>query len=276
MENRREEFCRDSVDRFIGSNLRAFGRHWEPVANDPPDFYLRIDDKSFAVEVTSTKVARQASLGEGTILEETYEATHMALINDLETATNEAGILKGVYVIEFDRPMDTAEFQRTRKVVQGKLQRYIEETQALESFSYDDIMCDGEKICRISKLGKEGNRVFVTFCDGAWTESPEEMKKASDLLQQAITVKKDRLLAKSRDDPRLKAAPKVLILLNTYAWATADPAMYWNCIPHIQSLEYFHSVFIVWSDGSCSLLHSTDQAWLSSPRGLRNAASPPT
>ena len=261
MPNEREQFCADSFDRFLAHRLGIASRVWEPVSRgqDPPDFFLTIDQENFAVEVTSTEVMRGVSFGEGQIQEETYEHSHTQFIKDVEAAARNAGILKGAYAISFGRPMAISRFRQIRRYAQGQLLQYLERTQHLQSAPDEDIRYGNRRICHIFKAHDQRNIIYEAFTDLAWTESPEVTDKVCDLLQAAVTEKKEKVLAKGQVDPRVLSLPKILLLLNTYAFA--DRSIYLSCVQSVESLDFFHSVFVIWGDGSCMLLFTGNEAW---------------
>lgn len=267
MANKRELFCADSLDRFIANHLQISNKKWEPVpeGQDPPDFWLKLDQTAFAVEVTSTEVMRDASIGEGQVQEETYEHSHTQFIKDIENAAKAAGILKGVYAISFSRPMAVSRFRQIRREVQDELLQYIEQTQCLSASPNEVIRYSGQRVCCIGKLHDERDGVYEAFSDIAWVESPEVTDRVCDLLQAALADKKQKIQAKGESDPRLLSLPRILLLLNTYAFA--DLSMYLNCIQRVHSLEFFHSVFVIWGNGDCSLLYTSDKMW---PKSLRS------
>ncbi len=103
MANQREQFCADSFDQFIASHLQIKEKKWEsvPKGQDPPDFFLMLDQTTFAVEITSTEVMRDVSIGEGQIQEKTYEHTHTRFIKGIENIARESGILKEHMLFHF-------------------------------------------------------------------------------------------------------------------------------------------------------------------------------
>ena len=63
MKRADEELCKSQFDLFLKAVADPAGGTWEEVAreNEPPDYYLLIDDVRFAVEVRSVSSARRAS-----------------------------------------------------------------------------------------------------------------------------------------------------------------------------------------------------------------------
>jgi len=269
----REEFCYDSLKRFIVSNLRIADYALVRLKEEkgPPDAYLTIDHSTFAVEVTSTEVMRDVSIGEGRLQEETYEHSHTQFIKKVEEAAQRTGILKGAYLVRFNRPMTDPRHRQIRDRIQESLIQYIEQTQELATAADEVIRHGDQRICRISKLNNQRNIIhheFDAFTDSAtdlaWDESPEVASKVCSLLQDAVMKKKEKFLTKGKTHPSVLSFPRVLLILNTYPLVNAS--MYLNCTRLIPSLDFFHSVFIVGVDASCSLISTSDEAWSRAPR----------
>lgn len=269
MATKRELFCFDSLQRFMVNNLQIADYALAPSrrGDDPPDAYLTIDHSTYAVEVTSTEVMRDVSVGKGSLGEETYEHSHRQFIKDVEAAAQRAGILKGAYAVHFNRPMTASRDRRIRNRAQEKIIQYLEQTQELTTAANEVIRHGDHVICHVSKVHNQRNVIYEAFTDSAWAESPEVAGKVCSLLQAAVTEKKERFLTKGKLDPSILSLPRILLVLNTYAFA--DTSMYLNCTRLIPSLDFFHSVFVVWGDASCSLIFTTDEAWSRAPMVFR-------
>lgn len=255
MPTKRESFCKDSFAKFLRERIGSKLIEWEdvPRGQDPPDCYLTFDGTRYAVEITSTEIMRDVTVGTGRILEETYHHSHERIVEEVDRCAREAEILSGCYIISFEQPLTSSRFRQLRKAVIDRSLDYIKRTQHLERWPEEPVYSQEQRVCGIAKLQTQPSGVFEEFTDAAWTESPEIWDLVCALVQKAVLAKKDRLLKKS------EVAPKILLLLNTYAFA--DDKMYINCIGQIVSLDYFHSVFIVWGDGHVSVFHSSDDSW---------------
>jgi hypothetical protein len=202
---------------------------------------------------------RDVSIGEGQIPEETYEHSHTQFIKKIENTAKETGVLKGAYAISFHHPMAASRFRQIKRNIRKQLLQYIKRTRNLPTSTREIIRYEQHPVCYIAKLHNELDAVYETFSDSAWVESPEVTDLVCDLLQAVVIEKKKKLLAKGETDPSILIFPKILLLLNTYAFA--DRTMYLNCVQQIHSLEFFHSFFLIWGDGSCSFLYTGDENW---------------
>jgi hypothetical protein len=251
----REQFCVDSFTKFLREQAESKSIEWRrvPKNQDPPDYYLTFDGTIYAVEVTSTEIMRDVTVGTGRIQEEKYHHSHERIVEKVDLRAREAGFLSGCYIITFDQPLTSSHFRQLKKaVIDGSLD-YINMTQHLEMWPEESIYYQGQRVCGIMKLRAQPSGVYEEFTDEAWTGSPEIWDLVCALVQQAVLAKRDKLMKKN------EVAPKILLLLNTYAFA--DDKMYVDCVGRIVSLDYFHSVFIVWGDGHVSVLHSSDDSW---------------
>ena len=116
MKREDEEFCKSRFSEFLANVLKTKGIEWEDgPRNEPPDYYLTINNTRFAVEVTQFQVTRDTILGTGRVLEKTYEAWCRQLVEEIEGIVISEGVLKGTYVISFDAP-----------IIQGSNELYLE------------------------------------------------------------------------------------------------------------------------------------------------------
>ena len=252
MKNDRENFCREAFDRFLREYVGIKNIEWAAVPNgeDPPDFYVKCGQETFAVEVTSTEVMRDATIGEGQVREETYEASHTRLVQTVETLARQKGTLDGAYAIIFCRPLTVSRFQQLKRVVIKALLDHIELTRHESTSPSEEIYYEHCPVCRIQKLHNRPSGVYEVFTDSAWVETFGVAKEACDMLQLAVLEKKARF------EHIGELAPKILLLLNTYAFTS--PQIYQSCIAHVKDWDFFHSIFIVWGDGSGFFIHAGD------------------
>lgn len=251
----RELFCQESFDRFLREQGQYNDLVWErvPEGQDPPDFYLTLETEHFAVEMTSTKIFREVALGSGSVIEQTYEASHTAVVREVQNKAEAQGILSGVYIVDFARPMSDERFRQVKKAVIGNLLAYIQKTQDLIEAESERIFYQNREVCRIGKVPGSMSGVYEAFNDTAWPEAPETTDKVCQMLQATIAEKQQKL--------RNEGAPKILLLLNTYDFAT--PGMYADCVKkNPAALDFFHTVFVVWGNGNGCVLHAVEPDWL--------------
>jgi hypothetical protein len=235
----REVFCQESFDKYLREVCQANNISWQrvPKGKDPPDFYLTLNSVLYAVEVTSTEVMRDVTLGKGQIREHTYEVSHTSLVKELEREAENRGILSGLYIVGFLKPLTDQNFYQVKEVVVKELLAYVQRTSHLVESPDEPILYQDSTVCRIGKYQGSITGVFEAFSDSAWTEAPENAEKICKMLQSAITTKKKRLLQKG------EVAPKILLLLNTYRFA--DEIIYRTFVSTVEDIDFFHTVFVV-------------------------------
>jgi hypothetical protein len=248
-----ELFCKDSFDNYLKSRLGVANTGWQRVSEDPPDFYLALGNRSFAVEVTQTEVMQDTALGTGQVRKQTYLSTHAELVEEVEQAAKASGMLNGTYAILFRSPLTASRFSRVKKDVLKKLLDYVQQTQQMTSSPSQTVLHEDLPVCWIEKLHSQSSKVCEVFQGFAWVESPEITDEVCQMLQHAVDDKKSKFERKG------ESLPKILLLLNTYDFAS--PSMYKNCIHRINNADFFHSIFVVWHDGSGFIVYTCDKNW---------------
>ena len=247
-----------SFDRYLAHQLDGPLPCWTPVPSgqDPPDFFLAIEDESYAVEVTSTPIARKPTLGKRTVNEETYEKTHREIVKSIEEAAHNQ-MFKGGYVVEFDKPIASDNFDRARKQLISSALDAISRSQ-LAPVSWSDVVSQDDRIlCHLEKVGEGEIRVFEVFStDFVQTDSPAFTASVTEILRNVIIRKIELLKAKGISQPA------ILLLLNTYG--LADYETFLSCIEKVEERDAFQAIFIIRPNGSGCIVHSRHPAW---PRG---------
>jgi len=235
---------------FLKSKLENFDAKWERHPRGkykPPDFKLILGNKEYAVEVTETKVILK-----GQIEEKTFRSSRERFVNEVQEEVNKLGILRGLYYVFFLMPW-TIQLNKYKKKIKKQLVKYIEDTKNNESAEEIDIKVNYRTVCQIFKTNNDLDKVFVSFADGVWPESQEMQDFICGLLQYAV-CEKERLLKKESVPP-----PRILILYSSYPHATTK--MYKNCLPNLNNINYFHSIFIIMPDRDDFLLYTCDEEW---------------
>jgi hypothetical protein len=254
MPTHRENFCAKSFDRYLAHQLDGPLPCWTPVpaGQDPPDFFLSLGNETYAVEVTSTQVLRKPSIGETPVNEETYEATHRAMVNTLEDAACTRK-LKGCYVISFDQPIASVDFHEAQNHFVVEVLDAISRSQEKPVSWSEPVRQDDKTLCCLLKVGEGDIHIFEEFSDGAWTDSPEFLAFVTEIFRHVI-IRKKRLLEAKRI-----SQPSILLLLNTYG--LADSKTCTSCIEKIQERDSFCAIFIVQTDGSGYIVYSKQPTW---------------
>jgi len=223
-----------------------------PRGQDPPDFYMTIKKQNYAVEVTSTKVYRDVSIGVGQVLERTYYKTHKKLVDEIDNLAKEKGVLNGVYCVSFMRPLTSKNFTKIKNQVLEKLLNFIEQTEEDIQTPNQKIRINRRLVCTIIKVPGTCDGVYEGFTNGAWPESPEFFGTVDEIIKLALTDKKQKLGSIKE--------PIILLLLNTFP--LADPPVFLSCLKSIPDKDFFHSIFLVQGDGQGVMLYSKDVSFI--------------
>jgi hypothetical protein len=251
-----EEFCKAQFDAFIKQFFIPSQITWEEVTqqNEPPDYYLFLDNTKFAVEVTNlielVSVGTSSSLPHSTI-----SMFFQQFVNKVETEAQAEGNLQGNYLVSFPTPID--DFSIVHDGIKTKLLEYIRKTSAFETAPLEIVF---ERLvsqkrpqqCGIQKLGSKRDR--VTAAGPVWIKwEGDAANDICDLVNESLVIKKDKL----KNIP----GPQILLLLDEYRFANRQ--MYENCAPHLSPPINFHTVFVVRSNEEGFVLHSQSHNWLS-------------
>jgi hypothetical protein len=163
MSTRRENFCANSFTRYLACQPVCALLYWThvPKGQDPPDFFLSFDNKRYAVEVTSTEIFREQSIGESRVIEETYEDTHRKIVNSVNDIARTQGLQRG-YVITFYQPIASTDFQRIRRHLVKELLDSISKSQTAASW-LEPVMYRDRELCQLFKLGEGEIKIFDVF-----------------------------------------------------------------------------------------------------------------
>ncbi|MCL5957998.1 MAG: hypothetical protein M1358_01560, partial [Chloroflexi bacterium] len=86
-----EELCKKCFDRYLVDSLGLRSRAWRE-GEDPPDYYLILGDRGFAVEVTN--LIGELHTASGSISDEGYSAAVRKITKTIKSRAIEQGILR--------------------------------------------------------------------------------------------------------------------------------------------------------------------------------------
>ena len=213
--------------------------------NNPPDFHLNIDGVAFAVEVTALK--EYVRTPRRVVPRNTIYRSAIDVVKSAEKAAKGVGILRGTYGVLFARAKN--DFYPVRASLKKVMIEFLRTAGTDNDLTSKDITLNGRNYCTIIKLSGEGSalrwlgghtEVFsMTYID----------REVNKLLQDALTRKHEKLVQFSQ--------PKILILIG--AFTMIDPQVAQQCIPNLEHLEDFHTVFIIASENF--ILYSKNPNW---------------
>jgi hypothetical protein len=251
MKSISEQFCRDSLERFIRKIDPSSSLIWEDVEqkNEPPDYYLSVNKIRFAVEVT--RLVRKEQVG-------TEKPLPVGIIRDflkkfvsdeIEAVARDNGSLHGSYLVSFSKPITN--FAAVKDLIQSELLTFVSDTQLAGQASPQVVYKCCRQECQIEKLSNLDDKVFMG--------GPIISNWEGDAQAEVAQLIYDRLNEKTH---RLRNInnPKILLLHNKYQFS--DLIRIWKkCIPAESPLDIFHAVFVVHGSKEAEVLHSREPSW---------------
>ncbi|MBN2029593.1 hypothetical protein JW824_05055 [bacterium] len=250
-----EKFCKKCFDGFIRNKLHIEGKaNWEEVLkteDEPPDYFLYIENHKYAVEITSTQVMLESLLSHQPVRQHTYRFSCIRLINEIKRKAISDNLLKGKYFVTFHAPLTGDNYIKEKKKLRNSILEYVKKTRCHSSYKSEGIIQDGKVVCIILKYNNLTNDISEVFTGIKWIYSSNNVDEVYQILKHAIDDKINKFEKKAKPE----TSPKILLLLNTYEFA--DEKLYRNCILKITNYNFFHTIFIVWLSGDGFLLHSS-------------------
>lgn len=220
---------------------------------DPPDAYLHYDNTKIPLEITTTEIPRNPVFGEPSIRELTYEKSHENLITGIENEARKQDILNGVYVISFQKPLASEDFSTLKKTFETLVLSILNSSSSASSGFSQSIVYDYHELAWIYKASDTGARIFPSFNDGAWTESPEFVDFYRSVITKSVSIKIEKL------SPIYNSSDCILAINNSYA--LADLQAIKKACKNLPELAKFHSVFII-QENSPIIVHSICVDWI--------------
>jgi hypothetical protein len=251
MERKSERICREGFSRLLLNTLDPEDIHWQPVKDDPPDYFLTLfGQKRFAVEVTEAKIYCKSIMDKEQMLEREYRSYHDSYVKQIEREAKENGILGGAYFIEFKFPvLKSSKYKNFLSELKRHYFQYIRETRHLDSADKQDFFLGTRWISQIKKIHQNMDIIYPTFgMRTAWVNSPQNMQVVKNFLQEAINDKRRKL------EKRAIEEQKILLLYDSYL--LDDKSTYSFGIESLKDIEYFHTIFIQLAGGEGLIFYS--------------------
>jgi hypothetical protein len=157
------------------------------------------------------------------------------------------GVLRGSYVLFISKPIEG--LNRLEGDLRRRLVEYIANTQADSSAPEETILKQGRQHITIRKYGEEKNQVAMGGpVVGRW--EGEAAAELCTLLQEVLKQKAHKLRHITR--------PWILLICDSYLFA--EPKMFSDCLPLLQSVADFHTIFLV-SERNGVVLHTQEPSW---------------
>ena len=238
-----EIICQRSFDRYLTSRFKSSIIEWSDGA-EPPDFYLTLDAKRYAVEVTA--LIEQIKLGPEEVSINSISNSLWRMVDEAEREAAIRGALNGCYIVYLLEPIEKLA-KRKSLIIQWILD-YVVATKTDESYPQKVLLRQGGISCiAITKRASQPSLIVpIDSIDGSDGWEGDLRATACKLLQTAITVKSQKMSH--------LALPKILVLLNHFPLVDFD--YYSACVPEITGINAFSAVFVVGVEEKGYMIHS--------------------
>ena len=237
-----ESHARD-VFRTMLHELGTTTQHWRR-GREPPDFYLRTADRSYAVEVTRVMEVHQVGNQSST----TQGVRHAlnVLARRIDSAAKARGVLSGTYVL---RLVPIPELSRREPEILERALLYISDTRDLASAP-----------AGILGLGTLARHVTIKKVDARHAQVVAGIGIGPLKRDSTVVSDLQRLVGASVEDKRAKLRrtrlPRILLLVDSYIYGEAR---HWREAVATLDLTGFHTIARI-SDGG-QMLRSLDRRW---------------
>lgn len=238
-----EELCIELVENDLRKALPKEKIHSERVARgeDPPDFWLTVGTRKFAVEVTS--LMKIVGSGPRELSEAGYSAWECRLGEQVTAEAKQQGVLKGTYILSHNQMPDLPTGKDQQVFVETCLQ-YIRDTMHKRGMQPRkrvwpvhnvavriDIykLSDDDAVVRGGTSGHYGPK------GNSWIES-----QLTKMLQKSVSTKRSKIEKKSVHET---CDGVILALYDCFGFAM--PHNFHHCINDVQDANWFHSIFVV-------------------------------
>lgn len=240
-----EEYCKKAFTAFLESHYSG-NIAWAD-GGDPPDYYLELCGKKFAVEVTS--IFEEITLGSVNKSHIGIDIPIKRFIEDIQEDAIRGGFLSGAYIVRYEPLKD---FGKQKQAISMRIKNYLQRTQSVSAAPVEDIFVEGHTRWYISKIHSEKNYITRITSDAKW--EGETVGELCTLLNKALETKTKKL--------ENVLLPKILLLSDRFAWIDAD--QWRQYLPKLSHVENFHTIFLVSKKSNNSILCSIESSWLSS------------
>jgi len=221
-----ELVCVDSLVHYLKQMCGHQEVQVDRETDDPPDFWLHIDGKRFAAEITSI------------VTEQGYLAHCRRLEQSIQGKAQETGDLNGTYalIIERNPKLPT----RTSSDWLGLINiavSVIAATKKASSTEISYLQQDSHGRLGIQKTSVEGTAVGLCgFPRFKWEGEVQE--ELAGLIQDAVLSKRSKLEKKGVPQ---QCPDSILLLYDAYGYGDAEDARI--ALRKVQGYDWFHSVF---------------------------------
>lgn len=251
-----EEFCKHTFHSFLAHFYRSDNLFWEPVSpcQEPPDYYLRILNQRYAVEVTTVMEPPSPNHWQAPSAE---ESRLYRLVKRVERQAEQRGHMQGSYVVE-GGPVDN--FGTCQRKLRQALLEYIRRTR--EPIEAPRVVLHRSRRSEwaIRKYARYRNVIKLVAPKGLGDHWREEVCcRLRERIAERLDTKAKKLQGLSM--------PVILLLFDQYHYARRSA---WTEASSALDLDQFHTVVRISDGGRAQILASARSDW--SGAGLRACA----
>jgi hypothetical protein len=250
VKKKHEEICKAEFDTLVRTIFPQSQITWDDVKNDPPDWFLSIDNSRYAVEATSI-VELSDSMGIQLSSIDVITSLHK-FIKSVEKSAIEEGILNGTYVVTL---CPIPNFGRIRKKLHNDLIDYVRETRDLSKAKEHILRYVRHQRISIKKEHSDKSSIGEAVSFGAKWEG-DAQKELEQFVMQALTKKVEKL-NKVND-------PIILLLLDAFHYSFM--ADWVSAINLCKNRIKFHTICRIVPNKPSDILWSRSSNWKPSAR----------
>jgi hypothetical protein len=247
MKRRDEEISRRSFVEWANAYISERTLEWIEVSQEeePPDWYLDVEDYRFAVETTS--IVEYLWAFDPPLSSFAIAASLTGFVDTIEREAKSRGPLNGAYLVSL---APIPRFRENEKWLYDELMSYIERTRHLPSAERFDLGRIKHQTISISKLESKREYVKQAVSFGAKFEG-EAFEDLVKIIALALEKKSSRLQEISH--------PIVLLQLDAFHYSGSDDwrqALLRSRVP-----AGFDAVFRTMRDATAQLLYHRSKWW---------------
>jgi hypothetical protein len=248
-ENRRdEEFAKEAFSRFL-TTRHSTPLQWGPGAQ-PPDFWLDVAERRFAVEVT--QAMESFDVGPIVLTERGANAALRQAVQQLEYEAREAGLLRGFYHIHV---CPLPDLRAILPVLRARLFAYLQDTAAVTAADRVELWRGqyGQK-WTVQKLHTKAAALAESMSLGGAKWEDEVREELRNLLSARLAQKVEKARAIREE--------VIVLLVDAYHYADSDE---WLRAASGLDTSRFHTVARVYRDYECQIVSTVERAWSQAP-----------
>lgn len=241
-----EELAKSAFTKFLNAQPERYSIIWEAVPRkfEPPDYYVFIEGKRYAVEITA--IFDQIELNGIEYPSIKISDSLHRFVNDIEEIAKSTGILAGEYAVGLS-PLSN--FPGSREELLLKLLEYIQRTRNMANAKAEVIKLGYEDVV-IQKIDNRENYVeeIISYTPKWKSESLKELNSTLSLTLQVKASKLSNI-----------CDPIILLILDAFNYLGGKDWL--DIIHQLEPISEFHTICRVSTKGEAYVLKSNEKSW---------------